>query len=60
MQEEAECVPEAVWTLRKIEKSIDDAMKRKTIPFLCKPQRCQSTEYVIPESENVLFYEYLV
>lgn len=60
MEEEAAWVPEAVWTLRKIEKSPDDAMKRKTIPFLCTPQRCQSTKYVIPELENVLLYEYLV
>jgi hypothetical protein len=33
MEEEAAWVPEAVWTLQKIEKSLDDAMNRKTIPF---------------------------
>jgi hypothetical protein len=60
MEEEAAWVPEAVWALRKIEKSLYDAMNRKTVPFLCKPQRCHSTEYVIPDSENCLFYEYLV
>jgi hypothetical protein len=49
MEEKAAWVPGAVWTLRKIEKSLVDAMNRKTIPFLCNQQRCHSTEYVIPD-----------
>ena len=56
MEDVAAWVPEAIWTLRKIDKSLEDATKRKTVSFLWKPQRCHSTEYVIPGSDNVLFY----
>lgn len=55
MEDGAAWVPEAVGTLRKIEKSLEDAMKRKTISFLCKPQHCHSIEYVIPNSEMFYF-----
>jgi len=51
-------VPEsrAVWTLQKIENSLEDAMKRKTISFLCKPHCCHSTEYVIPDSKKMFYF----
>jgi len=60
MEDGTAWVPETVWTLRKIEKYLDDTKKRKTFLLLCKTQRCHSTEYVIPDSENGLFYAYLV
>jgi hypothetical protein len=40
MEEVAAWVRAAVWTLRKVEKSLNDAMKRKTIPFLSQCRIC--------------------